>query len=414
MLAKGWPAAAMLSCLATLIAVVPVRAAEPLCMGQRATSTCTRGGLGGVKCLGTPGADHIVGSPGRDVIIAGDGDDIIDAGEGDDLICGGEGNDTIRSGSGNDRVEGEEGDDSLDGDSGKDLLVGGKGRNICLDGERPRACRGADEEITEKMLAAREAAAVAAEQQREAARADAEALEAIAEARLLSEGPTAAEKKARKAHRLATKEALRREAEERLEEEKLRAADDADAPATAGAITGSCSGARRHCRVFVTSSKYAGDLGGLDGADAKCRAAADAAALGGSWKAWLSCTDCGEGGRAIDAAARLVSAPFMLVDGSIVADSLDMMLNCKEPCLRSAIDTDEKGRKVGEADSVRVWTGTFGSGLGTSRPNCKGWTTAETSEDGEVGMIDKQNEDWTSRSSLTPCSTPSRLYCFEQ
>ena len=40
-------------------------------------------------------------------------------------------------------------------------------------------------------------------------------------------------------------------------------------------------------RVFVTSQKYTGNLGGPEGADAKCQACADAAGLGGTWKAWI-------------------------------------------------------------------------------------------------------------------------------
>jgi len=41
-------------------------------------------------------------------------------------------------------------------------------------------------------------------------------------------------------------------------------------------------------RVFVTSSSWNGNLGGLSGAGAKCQQAADAAGLGGTWVAWLS------------------------------------------------------------------------------------------------------------------------------
>jgi hypothetical protein len=40
--------------------------------------------------------------------------------------------------------------------------------------------------------------------------------------------------------------------------------------------------------VFVTSGRYTGNLGGVDGADAKCQAEADAAGLTGEYKAWIS------------------------------------------------------------------------------------------------------------------------------
>src|ERR1051326_3970478 len=41
-------------------------------------------------------------------------------------------------------------------------------------------------------------------------------------------------------------------------------------------------------RVFVSSTTYDGNLGGFDGAAAKCQAVATAAGLGGTWAAWIS------------------------------------------------------------------------------------------------------------------------------
>lgn len=168
------------------------------------------------------------------------------------------------------------------------------------------------------------------------------------------------------------------------------------------------------CRVFATRAVFDGALGGLAGADAKCQAAAGAARLGGQWKAWLSCAKCGEGGAAIDARSRLKSAELRSIGGAMVAPGLPAMLDCKDECLASSIGTDETGKKFTDLDEPRVWTGTFGNGSGADRPNCLDWTTAEVAEDGEVGLVDKRDEDWTSRSPLTSCSTTARLYCFEQ
>ena len=41
-------------------------------------------------------------------------------------------------------------------------------------------------------------------------------------------------------------------------------------------------------RLFVTKSSFTGNLGGIAGADSKCTAAATAASLTGTWKAWIS------------------------------------------------------------------------------------------------------------------------------
>src|SRR5262249_27131858 len=67
-------------------------------------------------------------------------------------------------------------------------------------------------------------------------------------------------------------------------------------------------------RVFVTSLTYTGNLGGLAGADALCQARADAAALGGTYKAWLA-DDSGS------PATRFThsTGEYVLVDGTVVA-----------------------------------------------------------------------------------------------
>jgi hypothetical protein len=51
-------------------------------------------------------------------------------------------------------------------------------------------------------------------------------------------------------------------------------------------LTGACASPPK--RVFVSGSKWNGNLGGLAGADAKCQQAADAAGLGGTFRAWIS------------------------------------------------------------------------------------------------------------------------------
>jgi hypothetical protein len=64
-------------------------------------------------------------------------------------------------------------------------------------------------------------------------------------------------------------------------------------------------------RVFVTSTVYTGNLGGSAGADDKCQERADAAGLGGTFKAWLSAT--GTGNSAFDRLSH-ASVPYVRVD----------------------------------------------------------------------------------------------------
>src|SRR5262249_60557677 len=66
--------------------------------------------------------------------------------------------------------------------------------------------------------------------------------------------------------------------------------------------------------VFVSSTTYTGNLGGLSGADAKCQSLATSAGHAGTFKAWLS-------DDVTDAKSRLTHStmPYVLVDGTIVA-----------------------------------------------------------------------------------------------
>src|SRR5258706_2338843 len=70
-------------------------------------------------------------------------------------------------------------------------------------------------------------------------------------------------------------------------------------------------------RVFLTSTMYDGDLGGVRGADAQCMARANAAGLGGAWRAWLSDS-------ITPASAHIADAPggYFLLDGTFVAAGL--------------------------------------------------------------------------------------------
>ena len=69
-------------------------------------------------------------------------------------------------------------------------------------------------------------------------------------------------------------------------------------------------------RVFVTSTKFTGNLGGLSGTDAKCKNKADRVKFGEIWKSWLSDSNT-------SAATRLNHSenPYVRLDKKIVANS---------------------------------------------------------------------------------------------
>jgi hypothetical protein len=189
--------------------------------------------------------------------------------------------------------------------------------------------------------------------------------------------------------------------------------DDGDATLTESCGSGPVSGSRR---VFVTSTNYDGDLGGLAGADQKCQDRADAAGLGGSWKAWLSDSTT-------HAADRLnqPTGPLLRTDGVAIANSWNDLVSSWPT---SAPEVDEFGQAyplVGSGNTSHCswsggyffhpWTATDSQGQ-LSGPTCSDWT--DTSGVGFVGLGGYSLSQWTYWCDDFPCSWEQPLYCFEQ
>lgn len=159
--------------------------------------------------------------------------------------------------------------------------------------------------------------------------------------------------------------------------------------------------------VFVTSTSYQGDLGGLTGADQKCQDRADAASLGGTWKAWLSDSNT-------SAASRLThsSVPYKLINGTVIANG---WTDLTDGTIQSPIDVTEQGVKV---VGTPVWTGTRGNGSAHSESNnfCRDWTIAGYYAQGDRayrGISWVTTEAWTN-ASFDGCYNYQPIYCFEQ
>jgi hypothetical protein len=185
-------------------------------------------------------------------------------------------------------------------------------------------------------------------------------------------------------------------------------ANGAVAGAPSGCETGACATGPK--TVFVTSETYAGDLGGLAGADAKCQARAKAAGLSGVYLAWLS--------DYFDWPARRFSragSPYRLVDGSVVADDWSSLTS---GALRHAIDRTEVGEAPAATDTpcggLSVWTNTQTDGsLETEANSCGDWTDAIGGGAG-LGLANAQTSGWTGDCSGAVCGSHAALYCFEQ
>ncbi|MGD8376074.1 MAG: hypothetical protein PVF68_08030 [Acidobacteriota bacterium] len=157
--------------------------------------------------------------------------------------------------------------------------------------------------------------------------------------------------------------------------------------------------------VFVTSTRSAGDLGGLAGADATCQSLADAAGLTGTYKAWLSDSTA-------SAASRLAHAtiPYARTDGVIIADDwADLVDDPATDPLLATISLDENGDTVGTA---ATWTGSTYSG-GYFAEACSDWSDGTDASSGRWGRAVLTNLGWASYGTAA-CDTSRRLYCFEQ
>jgi len=160
---------------------------------------------------------------------------------------------------------------------------------------------------------------------------------------------------------------------------------------------------------FVTDGRYTGDLGGVTGADALCTSEAREAALGGTFKAWLSTSS--ENAR--DRIAKV--GPWMMVDGSVVFEA-DPLADLPKTFLRY---TAKRTDLFFDRDP-NVWTATNKNGALT-RPDstCEDWSSGLAKHRGTHGEL-QGLQYWTDyltidqTSELSPCTERFRLYCFEQ
>ena len=153
--------------------------------------------------------------------------------------------------------------------------------------------------------------------------------------------------------------------------------------------------------IFVTSTTSTGNLGGLAGADATCNTRASAAALPGTYVAWLS-----DG--STTALSRVTSnGPYATPAGDLVANS---KADLTDGTLGSAINDDENGGTPGGA--TEVWTGTGSNGLGSG--GCVNWTSGSAAQTATVGLDTNTNFSWSAAYAQFCNRTDVHLYCVQQ
>lgn len=159
--------------------------------------------------------------------------------------------------------------------------------------------------------------------------------------------------------------------------------------------------------VFVTSAFYKGNLGGIGGADMKCKALAAAAGLANApaFLAWLSAG-------LTSPAVRMTPSdkPYRLRTGDVIADNWQDLV---DGALDAKVNVTEKGTLVEELVPA-VWSNTIPSGaLKDNESACNSWTSDVADHSGNSGVATSASTEWTDNGAL-PCSVNARLYCVEQ
>lgn len=158
-------------------------------------------------------------------------------------------------------------------------------------------------------------------------------------------------------------------------------------------------------RLFVTSTKYSGNLGGLSGGDNICQSKANKAKLGGAWKAWLSDSST-------SASSRLnhSDVAYLRLDNKIVANNWADLTDGE---LQNGINIDESGKVIVTNMYTGAWTGTNSLG-NIQTPNCVDWTSRSTRLQGVRGGVGATYF-WSAGAYPTQeCSNGFYLYCIEQ
>lgn len=156
-------------------------------------------------------------------------------------------------------------------------------------------------------------------------------------------------------------------------------------------------------RVFVTSTRYRPNFGGLTGAAAKCQERADVGKLGGIWEAWLSDS-------ITSASERLeqFNGPYKRLDNKIVANN---WLDLTDGSLQNPISMTELGIQQSHSS---VWTNTLANG-NKGENSCDNWTSISDTLKGNTGGADSFKYKYWTEGGYGRCDAGfDNLYCFEQ
>ena len=168
--------------------------------------------------------------------------------------------------------------------------------------------------------------------------------------------------------------------------------------------SGKCSAANV---MFVTSTGFtSANFNGLAGADAQCKAAAQAAGLSGTFIAYLSTSTA-------SAASRVQNARgWVRTDGLPIADTAQQLTAGN---LWYPVQLDEHGQRIASSGNQYAMTGTRPDGTASAGQTCSDWTSGSNADTGAGGNPMAGYSGWQFGAFLG-CSQVGatwRLYCAQ-
>jgi hypothetical protein len=177
--------------------------------------------------------------------------------------------------------------------------------------------------------------------------------------------------------------------------------------------------------VFVSSQTYAGNLGGVSGADSLCQSLAQRAGLTGTFKAWLGAQGSTPGTRWTPRAGRYVLRTSQLVANSwneiiTTATILTPIMVDKNGKMAMALPYDPFGPALARTGMYFSAPGTTPRVLTPYDQNCRDWTSGiqvppQSMDSGSGWCPNKPAPLWSDNYINLPCNEPmGHIYCFEQ
>ena len=166
---------------------------------------------------------------------------------------------------------------------------------------------------------------------------------------------------------------------------------------------------KKYLQIFLSSLVSRGNLGGLSGADNKCKQMAKNANLKGVFKAFLSNSK-----ENVALRIKIKNLPYLTVDGYIIANNFSDLSQNK---LNYPLVVNEKGQHEILDDepftAINVFTGT-NQDLSTGS-HCGDWKKDNQTIYGTYGItgFNKQKSSSWLYHTIGSCYDPYRIYCIE-